>query len=112
MNLFRSIGAWLVVAGTLTTCAGAWLGIYAVVSSNYRWLTSLWVGLLLTLCGGVMLSLAWAHDREAAKEAAADEFTAARLKAIHEEEARKLIEQLFSGGFEGGEFNVSDDADG
>ena len=70
MNAFRSIGAGTTLVGMAVTIIGAWVGVWAVMSSNFEWLMMLAVGLLLTLAGAMMLTLAWLHDKGEAQAAA------------------------------------------
>ena len=70
MNAFRSIGAGTTLIGMAVTIIGAWVGVWAVMSSNFEWLMMLAVGLLLTLAGAMMLTLAWLHDKGEAQAAA------------------------------------------
>ena len=114
MNAFRSVGAWIALAGIATTIVGAWVAIWAVLSSNWEGMIPLAVGLLLTLSGAAMLFVAWAYDREKAKEALQAAADARKVRAIYDEELVKLREQvrrgdlLAGGGFEEEGWNVSE----
>ena len=113
MNAFRSVGAWITVVGLAAIIVGAWVAIWAVMSSNWEGMVPLAVGLLLSLSGAAMLFVSWAYDREKAKEALQAAADARRVRAIYDEEEEKLREQLRDGflahgGFEEGGWNVGE----
>ena len=113
MNGFRNVGAWITVAGLAVTIPGAWLGVWAVMSSNWAYLSWLAVGLLLSLSGATMLFISWAYDREKEKERLQAVADARRVRAIYDEEEEKLRGQLRDGflahgGFEEGGWNVGE----
>jgi hypothetical protein len=96
MERLRSIGAAVLLAGMIVLVIAPWLGVWAVLSSNIVWWTPLVVGLLVSLSGGTMLFLTWAHDRGEAKAKAEtiDEFTLARIRNVWAEEEAKLRRQI------------------
>ena len=91
MGKVRSFGAATLLAGLLIMVIAPWLGVWAALSSNpkFVWWSPLVVGLMVTLSGATMLFLAWVHDRGKAtqKDVVIDEFTMARIRTVWAEDS-------------------------